>query len=197
LSVAQDSKEWVEKNRICDAPGSWFCRGQYPPALTKILKEKKNFKQLEDFNVKDGDDSEYQKKYFENLHNPNAIEYTRKDDKRKEAKRTEAKHKEEKPKAVQKLSRIEIEMLNEEWRNNEMTTALHNIIQQGNVEHLRGALIEEPKLAHVRSEDGRGPMFWAHEYGKKEIVKLLKEHGVSETWKDKDGKTPLDGSALS
>jgi dolichyl-diphosphooligosaccharide--protein glycosyltransferase len=65
-SVSRQSKEWVLKNRVCDVPGGWFCRGQYPPALQKILKEKKDFQQLEDFNVK-GDDSEYVRQYMENL----------------------------------------------------------------------------------------------------------------------------------
>lgn len=46
LSVSKESKEWVLKNRVCDAPGSWFCPGQYPPGLQKVLKEKKDFKQL-------------------------------------------------------------------------------------------------------------------------------------------------------
>jgi dolichyl-diphosphooligosaccharide--protein glycosyltransferase len=69
LSVAKESKAWVADpaNRICDAEGSWFCRGQYPPALQKILKEKKDFKQLEDFNANREDDSEYQRQYHENL----------------------------------------------------------------------------------------------------------------------------------
>ena len=67
LKVSQESKEWVENNKLCDAPGSWYCRGQYPPALQKILKQKKDFKQLEDFNVQGEDDAEYQKAYFENL----------------------------------------------------------------------------------------------------------------------------------
>ncbi len=70
LSVSMESKEWVADpaNRICDVEGGWFCRGQYPPALQKILAEKKDFKQLEDFNAKHAeDDSEYQRKYHENL----------------------------------------------------------------------------------------------------------------------------------
>merc|ERR1712160_146024 len=68
LSVSQESKNWVAdpKNRVCDAPGSWYCSGQYPPALQKVLKDKKDFSQLEDFN-KDGNDSEYQAQYHENL----------------------------------------------------------------------------------------------------------------------------------
>ena len=66
LKVAKESKEWVKANKICDG-GGWVCRGQYPPALQKILAQKKDFKQLEDFNVKGEDDSEYQKQYMENL----------------------------------------------------------------------------------------------------------------------------------
>jgi dolichyl-diphosphooligosaccharide--protein glycosyltransferase len=67
LSVSQESKEWVLNNRVCDAPGSWFCPGQYPPGLQKVLREKKDFKQLEDFNKKTEADDEYQQKYFEHL----------------------------------------------------------------------------------------------------------------------------------
>merc|ERR1711998_654512 len=34
-SVALESKRWAAdpNNRKCDAPGSWYCVGQYPPAL--------------------------------------------------------------------------------------------------------------------------------------------------------------------
>ena len=53
MSVSQKSKKWVAdpKNRKCDHPGSWYCVGQYPPALNKMFKTKKAFKQLEDFNA--------------------------------------------------------------------------------------------------------------------------------------------------
>ena len=68
LSVSQESKAWVLKNRVCDAPGSWFCPGQYPPALQKILAEKKDFAQLEDFNKgAGGSDGDYTKQYLDNL----------------------------------------------------------------------------------------------------------------------------------
>jgi dolichyl-diphosphooligosaccharide--protein glycosyltransferase len=71
LSVSKESKAWVANpdNLLCDSPGSWFCPGQYPPALQKILSEKKDFAQLEDFNrKKDGADSaEYTKQYLEHL----------------------------------------------------------------------------------------------------------------------------------
>lgn len=69
LSVSKESRAWAADpaNRLCDAPGSWYCPGQYPPALQKILSEKKDFAQLEDFNKKGDSDSEYTKQYFENL----------------------------------------------------------------------------------------------------------------------------------
>lgn len=46
LSVSKESKEWVPNNRACDAPGSWYCQGQYPPGLQKVLKDKRDFKQV-------------------------------------------------------------------------------------------------------------------------------------------------------
>merc|ERR1711972_39852 len=60
LNVSQESKDWVAdlSNRICDAPGSWYCVGQYPPALQKFLSKRRNFAQVEDFNKK-GEKSAY------------------------------------------------------------------------------------------------------------------------------------------
>ena len=53
LKVSKESKKWVADpaNRDCDAPGSWYCTGNYPPALQDLINQRKNFKQLEDFNV--------------------------------------------------------------------------------------------------------------------------------------------------
>jgi len=52
MSISHESKEWIAdpKNRVCDAPGSWYCTGQYPPALDKLFEKKVSFSQLEDFN---------------------------------------------------------------------------------------------------------------------------------------------------
>lgn len=61
LGVSEESKNWIADpaNRKCDAPGSWYCVGQYPPALSKLIAKRKNFAQLEDFNRKDGEKSAY------------------------------------------------------------------------------------------------------------------------------------------
>ena len=62
--VSLKSKTWVAdpENKICDAPGSWYCVGQYPPALKGFIESRHNFKQLEDFNTKR---DEHSKKYHE------------------------------------------------------------------------------------------------------------------------------------
>eukprot|EP00434_Breviolum_minutum_P039128 symbB.v1.2.034733.t1/scaffold4534.1/size38374/1 len=69
MNVSQESKDWVAdpKNRICDAPGSWYCVGQYPPALEKLIAKRKNFAQIEDFN-KQGGKSAYTKLIEKELH---------------------------------------------------------------------------------------------------------------------------------
>ena len=190
-------------NRICDAPGSWFCRGQYPPALEKVLKEKRDFKQLEDFNYKtEGEDSEfhdqYQKEYMENL----LKKKTTTPEERDEAEEPELDaYGKPMPDVngmlkLDKLGPEEIDMINEDWENNEMTTLLWELISQDRVQELLQVLYETPQLAHVRSEDGRGPMWWAHEYGREDVVTILKTIGVSEERKDENGITPLDISKL-
>merc|ERR1719460_1506525 len=61
LNISQESKEWIADpaNKICDAPGSWYCVGQYPPALQPLIAKRRNFAQLEDFNKKGGKKSAY------------------------------------------------------------------------------------------------------------------------------------------
>jgi dolichyl-diphosphooligosaccharide--protein glycosyltransferase len=66
LRVSGKSKAWVADpaNKVCDAPGSWYCTGQYPPALDKLFEKRRDFKQLEDFNVgQDAKSKEYAEKY--------------------------------------------------------------------------------------------------------------------------------------
>jgi dolichyl-diphosphooligosaccharide--protein glycosyltransferase len=65
--VSRASKKWIADpaNRVCDAPGSWYCVGQYPPALDKTMAKKKSFAQLEDWNKKrTAEDDAYQEEYM-------------------------------------------------------------------------------------------------------------------------------------
>jgi len=70
MNVSLKSKKWVADpaNRICDAPGSWYCTGQYPPALASLIAKRKAFRQLEDFNAaKDKDADDYQNEYHKRM----------------------------------------------------------------------------------------------------------------------------------
>ena len=79
------------------------------------------------------------------------------------------------------ISEEQIKMLNEMWEDNEATTALYEVISGGDIEDFVGLLSKNPPLAHIRSKDGRGPMFWAHENGQVEMVEILRRLGVSDT----------------
>eukprot|EP00187_Rhodella_violacea_P001312 CAMPEP_0174892910 /NCGR_PEP_ID=MMETSP0167-20121228/7791_1 /TAXON_ID=38298 /ORGANISM="Rhodella maculata, Strain CCMP736" /LENGTH=889 /DNA_ID=CAMNT_0016131537 /DNA_START=252 /DNA_END=2921 /DNA_ORIENTATION=+ len=70
LQVSQKSKKWVADpaNRLCDRPGSWYCPGQYPPALEDVIARRKNFAQLEDFNrAKDPNSKQYTDQYHKSF----------------------------------------------------------------------------------------------------------------------------------
>jgi len=190
LGVDQESKRWVAdpKNRICDAPGSWFCRGQYPPALASVLSSKRDFAQLEDFNRRGASrDEDYQRQYFENMNNP-------------ELARMKALHN---PNMYDRLlqsnkpKREDIDATNSKWEDTEHTTLLWSIITRGDLDELQALLEKVPLAAYVRSSDGRGPMWWAMESRKQEIVKFLIGYGLSYEDKDKYGLTPVDLLSIS
>ena len=70
MNVSLKSKKWVADpaNRVCDAPGSWYCTGKYPPALKSFIESRHNFKQLEDFNVKkDAHSKKYHEEYMRRM----------------------------------------------------------------------------------------------------------------------------------
>lgn len=191
LNVSKNSRDFVAdpKNRICDVEGGWYCRGQYPPGLANVLKQARTFSQLEDFNKKktEKEDDEYTKKYFENMADPNKA--------RAEAYSREygEKGKGGGPKPKKKtVTPTSTDHKNAKWEDSEYTTVLWELISKKDIETLSALLAQDPNLAHVRSSDGRGPMWWAYEYKSEAAVKVLLKHGVSFKEKDKNGKTPLD-----
>jgi dolichyl-diphosphooligosaccharide--protein glycosyltransferase len=50
----------------------------------------------------------------------------------------------------------------------------------------------DPDAVHVRSEDGRGPLFWAYEQGNEQIIQMLINAGVDETQRDAQGNVAKD-----
>mmetsp|Transcript_12591 Transcript_12591/g.29622 ORF Transcript_12591/g.29622 Transcript_12591/m.29622 type:complete len:206 (-) Transcript_12591:239-856(-) len=79
----------------------------------------------------------------------------------------------------------------EKWENSEMTTAMWSIIDRGDTEALKTALEQDPNLVYIRSEDGRGSLFWAYEYEKYDMVKLLLDAGADPAAVDVNGNTPV------
>lgn len=196
LEVALDSKEWVSdpSNRVCDVPGSWYCPGQYPPALQAVLDQKKDFTQLEDFNKAEADE-EYQKKYFEHLNNPEKAKRAANKAKREEEAREKSNEEASSSSSSgepTKPTQEQIDNVYNKWEDTEETTLMWKIVSSNSIEELENWLKGNPLAAFVRSSDGRGPMWWAFEHRNQDIVKLLMKHGVSHTDKDKFGKSPVD-----
>jgi dolichyl-diphosphooligosaccharide--protein glycosyltransferase len=94
-----------------------------------------------------------------------------------------------KPRQLEVLSPDEIDILNDEseWEDNEATTELWQLISENKYKELLEALLKNPGLGHIRSSDGRGPMFWAYENNRKDIIHALKTMGVLDTRKDANG----------
>ncbi len=194
LNIDEDSKAWVAdpQNRICDEPESWFCRGQYPPALNDVLIQKKDFSQLGDFNSKQSD-PEYQEQYFKKLNNrPNnrdSHDYRlQKPQKVEEEKELHNLNQE----VIMNPTEDQIEAMNRVWEDTEETTEMWRIITSGEITDLERIIHANPILGHIRSSDGRGPMWWAFEHRRKEMVRFLMQNGVSHGERDKDGLTPVD-----
>lgn len=205
LGVSKESKEWVADmaNAKCDYEGSWFCPRQYPPALQQVLSLKKDFSQLEDFNRRkkagagdgsadnDAEDQEYQKRYFEDLADPTSARaraQKAESDRKRSATSTSSNGK---PPAA-KVNPEQVAELYNTWEDSEEATLMWNMIAKNSLEELETWLSEEPKMAFLRSSDGRGPMWWAYEFRNEAVVKMLIKAGVSYKDGDKDGKTPLD-----
>jgi hypothetical protein len=63
-------------------------------------------------------------------------------------------------------------------------------IARGNAVAVRHALAEDPCYALMRAGDGRGPLFWAHEFDNNEIIAALVDAGADQRATDTKGLTP-------
>jgi hypothetical protein len=95
-------------------------------------------------------------------------------------------------KNFRKLAAASIDLINEEWENTDKTSMMWQIIKDADFQEFLEVLQEHPELAHIRSEDGRGPMWWAHEYGRPQMVGVLRQLGVREDRTDAKGIKPTD-----
>ena len=80
----------------------------------------------------------------------------------------------------------------EYWANTAETTRMWELISSGNANELKQWIRSDPDVVHVRAEDGRGPLWWAYEYGNKKIINMLLEAGVDGTQQDSSGSIASD-----
>merc|ERR1711998_695594 len=76
------------------------------------------------------------------------------------------------------------------WVNTFVTTRLWEVINKDDMEGLDEMIKANPRVVHARAEDGRGPLFWAYEYGRAEMVTKMEDMGVDNTVRDKNGVSP-------
>ena len=67
----------------------------------------------------------------------------------------------------------------QKWFNTEHTTLIWQLIDAGDLTSLQQLFETDPDLAYIRSEDGRGPLFWAYEYERWDVVQFLLDSGKS------------------
>ena len=59
-------------------------------------------------------------------------------------------------------------------------TKMWSLVSQGEASYISSWVESNPCVAKLRSQDGRGPLFWAYEFGRKEIVDTLLASGADE-----------------
>merc|ERR1740129_2349980 len=92
------------------------------------------------------------------------------------------------------LSLLVCQILAAEWRNTEVTTSLWRMISSGENYQLASLCAQNPEAIKARSEDGRGALWWAFEYGNAEALATLKVWGANleSQEKDEDGNVPAN-----
>ena len=70
--------------------------------------------------------------------------------------------------------------------------APRSLVNQNDVETIRQWLQQDPNAVHMRSSDGRGPLWWAYEYHRGEIVQLLLAAGANPSLTDGNARSPRD-----
>jgi len=176
LRVSKKSRKWLAdpKNRQCDAPGSWYCTGQYPPAWKKFISTRVSFAQLEDFN-RGGGNSEYTKQYMARM-NGEAPSTT-----------------EENDATIQFLAAFAPRSKGEaQWDDTDLTSQMWAIVKNNDLNTMRALIDAAPNVVHARSSDGRGPLWWAYEFKREGMKQLLLKRGCDPEAKDRSGIRAMD-----
>jgi len=73
------------------------------------------------------------------------------------------------------------------WHDGPDTTQMWQLIARNDLTGFRRLFNENPSVVHMRSGDGRGPLWWAHEYHRTDMIAILLEGGASRTAADING----------
>ena len=76
------------------------------------------------------------------------------------------------------------------FHDNDIKSQAWQDIAHANVQAVRDAVADDPCYAMMRAGDGRGPLFWAHEFYNQEIIDVLVHHGADRAARDRGGKRP-------
>lgn len=177
LSISKESKAWAADpaNRLCDAPGSWYCAGQYPPALQWLEKKKKAFRQLEDFN-RGGRDEKYYEEYMARMEGRMPSTSGSSSGGADGASKGGASKKAQPAKKA----------------HGEALANLKRLVEADAVDEVAHLLAAKPETVKLRSADGRGPLWWAYEAGKSEMAALLLAAGADPEATDNEGIRPVE-----
>ncbi|KAH8061963.1 Oligosaccharyl transferase STT3 subunit [Aureococcus anophagefferens] len=81
------------------------------------------------------------------------------------------------------------------WSNNEDTTRMWSLISSGRYDELAAWIQASPPVVQMRAQDGRGPLWWAFEYDRPDMVQLLVDGGADPEATDSLGMTPKEMQA--
>eukprot|EP00954_Amorphochlora_amoebiformis_P009947 778947-Amorphochlora_amoeboformis.AAC.1 len=81
---------------------------------------------------------------------------------------------------------------NQPWQNTDITTLLWKLIKDNKFDEFSVLVKKNQDLVHVRSEDGRGPLWWCYEHKREDFITLLHSLGIDQDAKDGDGLMARD-----
>jgi len=79
----------------------------------------------------------------------------------------------------------------QQWEDTDVTSSLWGACSRRDTRTLKSVIESDPTAAFTRSADGRGPLFWAYEFGHQEAIDFLEALGVDNEEEDASGNTPL------